>query len=239
METGSSPLTRGKPARNLFGDALDRLIPAHAGKTDAFPRAYLCPGAHPRSRGENSGVVQISLPSAGSSPLTRGKRPSVTPQEASRGLIPAHAGKTKWYQVPGGTKRAHPRSRGENEAHCLVPSGVYGSSPLTRGKPLNHGLQGFVDGLIPAHAGKTPRSRWLRGSGRAHPRSRGENFNQPLVLNGWQGSSPLTRGKRSQGSRTCLWGRLIPAHAGKTESVACCGGLPAAHPRSRGENPLA
>ena len=95
--TGSSPLTRGKPARNLFGDALDRLIPAHAGKTDAFPRAYLCPGAHPRSRGENSGVVQISLPSAGSSPLTRGKRPSVTPQEASRGLIPAHAGKTAQY----------------------------------------------------------------------------------------------------------------------------------------------
>ena len=52
-EVGSSPLTRGKLARE--GDTLShqRLIPAHAGKTaSASPSAWTT-WAHPRSRGEN------------------------------------------------------------------------------------------------------------------------------------------------------------------------------------------
>ena len=92
----------------------------------------------------------------GSSPLTRGKRVIVVGLDVGFGLIPAHAGKTVGDGASSAPSPAHPRSRGENEAHCLVPSGVYGSSPLTRGKPLNHRLKGLVDGLIPAHAGKTP-----------------------------------------------------------------------------------
>ena len=32
-ETGSSPLTRGKPRGALPADGMERLIPAHAGKT--------------------------------------------------------------------------------------------------------------------------------------------------------------------------------------------------------------
>ena len=52
-EVGSSPLTRGKLARE--GDTLShqRLIPAHAGKTDEVLSESHTAGAHPRSRGEN------------------------------------------------------------------------------------------------------------------------------------------------------------------------------------------
>ena len=71
---GSSPLTRGKPfgMRNVspgWG-----LIPAHAGKTlrSCDPRALR--RAHPRSRGENLTPGTGASLSAGSSPLTRGKR---------------------------------------------------------------------------------------------------------------------------------------------------------------------
>ena len=70
----------------------------------------------------------------GSSPLTRGKLRGVHAWRWAVGLIPAHAGKTDLDATFGHECPAHPRSRGENEAHCLVPSGVYGSSPLTRGK---------------------------------------------------------------------------------------------------------
>ena len=70
---GSSPLTRGKRQRQVADVAMERLIPAHAGKT--LPRALACPPsqAHPRSRGENISATLISRPERGSSPLTRGK----------------------------------------------------------------------------------------------------------------------------------------------------------------------
>ena len=131
---GSSPLTRGKldpqsDQRNAHG-----LIPAHAGKTRKWPRLTRSPVAHPRSRRENRPCDSHSAAIAGSSPLTRGK-PSAAPLgDPQWRLIPAHAGKTAHCLGSGPATWAHPRSRGENEAHCLVPSGVYGSSPLTRGK---------------------------------------------------------------------------------------------------------
>ena len=95
-------------------------------------------------------------------------------------------------------------------------SATHGSSPLTRGKRPQHPGEDSGAGLIPAHAGKTFLSYVLVRSGRAHPRSRGENH-------------------RARGDHTRPpW--LIPAHAGKTT-----GGYPrvlllGAHPRSRGEN---
>ena len=115
-------------------------------------------------------------------------------------------------------------------------SRYFGSSPLTRGK---HDLRDRLtpeDRLIPAHAGKTRRSRRISPSSGAHPRSRGENEVVHEVHPRVQGSSPLTRGKHAS-APSCgqAWG-LIPAHAGKTRcapgaTVAC-----PAHPRSRGEN---
>ena len=91
---GSSPLTRGKPEELQAWFEESRLIPAHAGKTTASPPASRTPAAHPRSRGENLSVV-VQLPnSAGSSPLTRGKRSAEFWRVVASGLIPAHAGKT-------------------------------------------------------------------------------------------------------------------------------------------------
>ena len=52
---------------------------------------------------------------------------------------------------------------------------VAGSSPLTRGKLVKSGHEGGRDGLIPAHAGKTPKPIDAHVDMRAHPRSRGEN----------------------------------------------------------------
>ena len=50
---GSSPLTRGKHDAANLADRLNRLIPAHAGKTLWRHRVVGDIGAHPRSRGEN------------------------------------------------------------------------------------------------------------------------------------------------------------------------------------------
>ena len=85
---------RGKPGRATCTGYKPRLIPAHAGKTNAY-----------RFR-----VFQ----KRGSSPRMRGKRTEKNRKFLELGLIPAHAGKTrvsKWTYNP---QRAHPRACGEN-----------------------------------------------------------------------------------------------------------------------------
>ena len=173
-------------------------------------------GAHPRSRGENQALDVDHHPHAGSSPLTRGKRGRLEVRDDGDGLIPAHAGKTSAVCCATVSVEAHPRSRGENHSHGVLEAEAQGSSPLTRGK------RGAVDGgrdglrLIPAHAGKTQATRRRHQRPRAHPRSRGENSVPFLtrIMDG--GSSPLTRGKRTEVHEPPRRAGLIPAHAGKT-----------------------
>ena len=111
---------------------------------------------------------------------------------------------------------AHPRSRGENRALDTLNMCPVGSSPLTRGKRQERVTAPRLDGLIPAHAGKTE-----IGCGVAFAAC---------------GSSPLTRGKRQQAGKTLDVLGLIPAHAGKTRFGDASRDGCWAHPRSRGEN---
>ena len=172
----------------------------------------------------------------GSSPLTRGKHPLCRFALGLSGLIPAHAGKTRRWPRRTRPTRAHPRSRGENSSLALCVVVATGSSPLTRGKRLPKSSAGHLQGLIPAHAGKTG-SRVRSGRWKpAHPRSRGENKVHAVRTQITKGSSPLTRGKRRSGEPLRRGRGLIPAHAGKTaDCCAECVEL-GAHPRSRGEN---
>ena len=74
-ETGSSPLTRGKPDERRGHGLWVGLIPAHAGKTMARRSHPSSKPAHPRSRGENEIFLPAVISASGSSPLTRGKLP--------------------------------------------------------------------------------------------------------------------------------------------------------------------
>ena len=152
------------------------------------------------------------------------------------GLIPAHAGKTAQVCAGAAPGPAHPRSRGENQVKDPSSEPHIGSSPLTRGKHVLRDRISGRQGLIPAHAGKTPMGVPMPYGAQAHPRSRGENDSLDLGVCQWGGSSPLTRGKRPEGRHRRRQGGLIPAHAGKTSETACDFGEDAAHPRSRGEN---
>ena len=233
---GSSPLTRGKRVAGRLARHLAGLIPAHAGKTRSGRDRRRAPGAHPRSRGENAPPFPPASSALGSSPLTRGKHQYRVWRTASRGLIPAHAGKTTSGGSGRASRRAHPRSRGENVWEVgPVPDGE-GSSPLTRGKRRRWWAGRGLRGLIPAHAGKT----WLSCEPslhvRAHPRSRGENSSALAFRGEIVGSSPLTRGKPPDRLNRRRDPGLIPAHAGKTNVHQRVQQPPGAHPRSRGEN---
>ena len=187
----------------VFDRELGRgLIPAHAGKTFASTPKSIHGEAHPRSRGENVSVPRQSGKTAGSSPLTRGKRIESSRFDTSFGLIPAHAGKTVTRCMCDSMLAAHPRSRGENRQRTRQSRPRSGSSPLTRGKPDQSEVSLARLRLIPAHAGKTRARSPTWPATRAHPRSRGEN--RRILVDQWSrwGSSPLTRGKRDQSAET-------------------------------------
>ena len=172
-------------------------------------------GSSPLTRGKRW-TVSHTRRKAGSSPLTRGKRGDAPACAAFFGLIPAHAGKTSYFADVRKAGQAHPRSRGENAALDEEGAGVEGSSPLTRGKPGDTVPRSPNTGLIPAHAGKTRRASSCGLTTAAHPRSRGENGLGRGRAGRQRGSSPLTRGKPlGPASGIAVLG-LIPAHAGKT-----------------------
>ena len=170
MQSGSSPLTRGKPEHAGRNQRRRGLIPAHAGITSRSEFLGRQAGAHPRSRGEN---LHAQIPAdyqPGSSPLTRGKPLSHVAGDHVLRLIPAHAGKTERRRRTLRSRRAHPRSRGENTRKMGLAAIVAGSSPLTRGKP-NRGRHRPVRArLIPAQAGKTWCASARPQRSRAHPR---------------------------------------------------------------------
>ena len=78
----------------------------------------------------------------------------------------------------------------------LAPRLTRGSSPLARGLQVfdNEELPGT--GIIPARAGFTIKTRYLRRASEDHPRSRGvyKAWGGDTLLN--TGSSPLARGLR-------------------------------------------
>ena len=213
---GSSPLTRGKHQGRRERRRRVGLIPAHAGKTTRSTGQTFPAWAHPRSRGENKMQQRELTTDAGSSPLTRGKLWLLPAIAGGARLIPAHAGKTDRCGQSMLVRAAHPRSRGENLGTPSPRHPLYGSSPLTRGKLPGGGYPETLVGLIPAHAGKTGHQPPPPGRHSAHPRSRGENRAGSTRNRNLRGSSPLTRGKQDRGRFLQQRGRLIPAHAGKT-----------------------
>ena len=235
---GSSPRVRGKRDDDLAHPCGARLIPACAGKTSPSPANPRRTRAHPRVCGENPQIPDDLLAGGGSSPRVRGKRRARLHEGRRRGLIPACAGKTSGGRWGSGRRRAHPRVCGENARLSSIVTSRAGSSPRVRGKHVRRADRGDGCGLIPACAGKTPRSWWGWTWRRAHPRVCGENGKVEKVAHNAQGSSPRVRGKRP---RPCPWPwvrRLIPACAGKTKQRSHVWSGERAHPRVCGENDI-
>ena len=214
---GSSPLTRGRRTQQPDLVVHAGLIPAHAGSTMTWISPARPPRAHPRSRGVDLWADDGGTTRAGSSPLTRGRRAVGLHDGAGPGLIPAHAGSTRLSRPTTCLRTAHPRSRGVDHLSCAQSGG---------------GAR-----LIPAHAGSTSDHRVKGEHFGAHPRSRGVDIKVLSNKSAFEGSSPLTRGRRRTRYIELLRCRLIPAHAGSTSSAPTTRVPSPAHPRSRGVDP--
>ena len=171
---------------------------------------------HPRARGENAVGSDHDSVGLGTSPRTRGKPNEISVRSTGKRNIPAHAGKTHGQTMDRPQHREHPRARGENRTTSARARRILGTSPRTRGKPIQDGFTTRPVRNIPAHAGKTEYNSAAVGCGAEHPRARGENCvvssGSPRTI----GTSPRTRGKQNPIVGDDVKYRNIPAHAGKT-----------------------
>ena len=214
---GSSPLSRGIPARGAPLDPARGIIPALAGNTGRRSRGRVRGRDHPRSRGEY---------------LVASRR-AKTPTR----IIPALAGNTPLCGRVFPDCADHPRSRGEYLSLMTADFLVAGSSPLSRGIPTGEVniLEGR--GIIPALAGNTFSDHTGYNGGEDHPRSRGEYSLSIRPAPCEYGSSPLSRGIPSLNARRAHRFRIIPALAGNTRALRPGRRSRTDHPRSRGEYP--
>ena len=216
--SGSSPLSRGIRTRPRGVAPVRRIIPALAGNTAPICGSRARITDHPRSRGEyEKGCVRY-LPDEGSSPLSRGILCCCLVLCVSPRIIPALAGNTPRLPALGAGREDHPRSRGEYGGTGLRDLCGEGSSPLSRGILQQQTVQCGLFRIIPALAGNT--SCWTPGNPdtRDHPRSRGEYRQDRDLAAPTQGSSPLSRGIRSQLLLAQPQRGIIPALAGNTRS---------------------
>ena len=237
VETGSSPLARGKCIAEGLRKGSRGFIPTRAGKMLPPGRRRRGVPVHPHSRGENQRRPANTAPTGGSSPLARGKSCATICSICDRGFIPTRAGKMAYPQARRSRMAVHPHSRGENgDARRPKPQG-YGSSPLARGKSEQGWRGALTRRFIPTRAGKMQPYPAQPPRLGVHPHSRGENSTWRSRTGRQRGSSPLARGKWAGVASGLGAMGFIPTRAGKISSFCQARSDTKVHPRSRGENP--
>ena len=137
MSRGSSPHTRGARRGRHGHIRVARIIPAYAGSTERLVMSHGQRRDHPRIRGEHSPALMPIAGRSGSSPHTRGAQLADAAFGLPDRIIPAYAGSTSQATRASGAGKDHPRIRGEHSKTYANMEQESGSSPHTRGAPLD------------------------------------------------------------------------------------------------------
>ena len=155
IPVGSSPLTRGTPAKQLAAQNQSRFIPAYAGNSGYSYQAGGYITVHPRLRGELNLRSDNVSEAGGSSPLTRGTHLHSQLHFSEGRFIPAYAGNSSIKRTKIALGTVHPRLRGELPIETPETLVVFGSSPLTRGTQRTTKNPVKTRRFIPAYAGNS------------------------------------------------------------------------------------
>ena len=170
---GSSPRMRGSLRLVSSYRSPSGIIPAHAGLTTVASFFSGPAKDHPRACGAHFTRAILVDSMVGSSPRMRGSRKLMEIPLIDHGIIPAHAGLTvtSLRRTPG--TGDHPRACGAHDLMSDESIVFMGSSPRMRGSLIRCIIVVRIAGIIPAHAGLTPRWRLCCQNLGDHPRACG------------------------------------------------------------------
>ena len=131
---GSPPHMRGKGEADDRAEQEQRITPAYAGKSSAFPLLTATERDHPRICGEKIVTSSRSSYPSGSPPHMRGKAGLVDQPLHRHGITPAYAGKSFGVCLWGLNPRDHPRICGEKGVSGEVPQRSRWITPAYAGK---------------------------------------------------------------------------------------------------------
>ena len=172
----------------------------------------------------------------GSPPHARG-RPTVSESVVHGiGITPACAGKTFRLCVSPTATPDHPRMRGEDDVRGVEDHVRRGSPPHARGRRSSTLLDGLLQRITPACAGKTHWIHLRGGLYSDHPRMRGEDGGACGRAASGRGSPPHARGRHRLWKYSIYGRRITPACAGKTPTPSPSSTTGPDHPRMRGED---
>ncbi len=150
---------------------------------------------YPRIHGGNVGRCVSRASTAGLSPHSRGKPPTLPSQQSSRRSIPAFTGETilALYFIP--LVWVYPRIHGGNWNAKARAESEAGLSPHSRGKPTTRYSQPRSVRSIPAFTGETTGGARSVRRGWVYPRIHGGNNRCRTPGKPTKGLSPHSRGK--------------------------------------------
>ena len=172
---GSSPRMRGTLGLRLGRVPVLGIIPAHAGNTGHRKSTTAWTRDHPRACGEHRTSCLVPDTNQGSSPRMRGTPDLFRALAVGEGIIPAHAGNTRWWPAARSGPGDHPRACGEHVTASSAGCYSRGSSPRMRGTHSPRLVLTVGQGIIPAHAGNTRLRLHRLKTPRDHPRACGEH----------------------------------------------------------------
>ena len=146
---------RGEARAQTRAAAVNRITPAHAGRSLTGLRSLFVSRDHPRACGEKY-IVQLYFDTdMGSPPRMRGEAGLAARHRAKSRITPAHAGRSFKQFIQSLFFQDHPRACGEKLALSAISVMAIGSPPRMRGEVSSAISKAFFIWITPAHAGRS------------------------------------------------------------------------------------
>ncbi len=153
--SGLSPLARGTRHMPDHMCSNGRFIPAGAGNSRCMTGKPQTGAVYPRWRGELTMYDRKTSDWRGLSPLARGTRRVIFPENNKARFIPAGAGNSRARGDSGRACTVYPRWRGELAGMLRSVFDKLGLSPLARGTLISLAIINRLTRFIPAGAGNS------------------------------------------------------------------------------------
>ena len=129
----------------------------------------------------------------------------------------------------------HPRMRGEQHEHQKPCCCKFGSSPNAWGTGVSERIAQFGFRFIPECVGNSAIQSVVKAHLPVHPRMRGEQPSEPILVIWPTGSSPNAWGTAHRDSPVRKIHRFIPECVGNSSGKRQRAAIQSVHPRMRGE----